>query len=68
MQRRSARLHMKAVARQQALVDQIAKGAGERYRSGERARVRKHPIRQRRERQRDRVFAKDEGQHYALHP
>jgi len=67
MQRRSARLHMEAVAGQQALVDQIAEGAGECDPSGERAGIRKRPIRKRGERQRDRVFAKDEGKHYALH-
>jgi hypothetical protein len=67
VKRRSARLHQVAVAEDQALVIEIAESASERNPSGEGAGFRKHPARQRRERQQVGVLAKNKRQHYALH-
>jgi hypothetical protein len=67
MKCRSARPDENAIAEDQALVVQLAKGAGERHAAGETPRIGEHPAGQRREGQHIEVLAKDHSQHDPLY-
>jgi hypothetical protein len=66
VKRRSAGPDQDAVAKDQALVVQLAEGAGEGDASGEAARDREDEAGERREREHVRVLAENQGQHGAL--
>lgn len=67
MKRGSARANEDAVAEDQALVVQLAEGAGECHAAGEAPGIRENPIGKRWERQHVRVLAKNHSHHGPLH-